>query len=116
MARGRCNVRRNAVKDALRHRVWSALAASGDARDAEGPFHRIPDFVGAEAAAAQLQKLPMWRDAKVVKSNPDPPQAFVRRNALRDGKRVYVPVPALTLSFPFLRLDPVKLAACHHVR
>ena len=102
---------RNKTKDALRSRVWSALKQSGDARDQDGPFNRIPDFVGAEAAAAHLQKLPLWQRARVVKSNPDPPQAFVRRNALRDGKRVYVPVPALTLGFPFLLLDPEALRA-----
>ena len=102
---------RNTVKDTLRHRVWAALANSGDARDSDGPFNRIPDFEGAEAAAAHLQKLPIWKKASVIKSNPDPPQAFVRRNALRDGKRLYVPVPCLTLGFPFLLLDPKALSA-----
>lgn len=89
--------------------VWGALANSGDALDKDGPFHRIPNFVGAEQAAAHLQRLPLWQKARVVKSNPDPPQAYIRRNALREGKRVYVPVPALTLGFPFLLLDPEEL-------
>ena len=102
---------RNRTKDALRQNVWDALAASGEARDADGPYHRIPDFAGAEAAAAHLRRLPAWREAAVVKCNPDPPQAFVRRNALEDGKRLYVPVPCLTYDFPFLLLDPAALAA-----
>ena len=102
---------RNKLKDSLRKQVWSALANSGDARDDDGPHHRIPDFAGAEEAAEHLRALEVWRSASVVKSNPDPPQAYVRRNALRDGKRVYVPVPCLTHSFPFLLLDPVALKA-----
>eukprot|EP00747_Dinoflagellata_sp_TGD_P186515 gnl/TRDRNA2_/TRDRNA2_43575_c0_seq1.p1 gnl/TRDRNA2_/TRDRNA2_43575_c0~~gnl/TRDRNA2_/TRDRNA2_43575_c0_seq1.p1 ORF type:complete len:255 (+),score=51.21 gnl/TRDRNA2_/TRDRNA2_43575_c0_seq1:102-866(+) len=100
---------RNATKDALRQHVWTALATSGDALDSDGPFHRIPDFAGAEAAATHLQKLPAWRTAKVIKCNPDPPQAFVRRAALRDGKKLYLPVPCLTHDFPFLLLDPAAL-------
>ena len=102
---------RNSVKDALRKSVWSALADSGASKDSDGPFNRIPDFEGAEEAAAHLRKLDIWRGARVVKSNPDPPQAFVRRNALLDGKRLYVPVPCLTHGFPFLLLDPEALRA-----
>ena len=102
---------RNSTKDQLRQRVWQSLADSGDARDEDGPFNRIPDFAGAEAAAEHLRKLPLWKSAKVIKSNPDPPQAFVRRAALQDGKRLYVPVPCLTHGFPFLLLDPSALRA-----
>ena len=104
-------VGRNATKEALRQRVWDTLAASGDSRDDDGPHHRISDFAGAEEAAAHLAELDIWKSARVVKSNPDPPQAFVRRNALREGKRVYVPVPCLTHDFPFLLLDPAALAS-----
>ena len=100
---------RNTAKDELRRRVWAALLSSGDATDPDGPFNRISDFKGAELAAQHLRSLPMWQKAKVIKSNPDPPQAFVRRNALLDGKRLYVPVPCLTHGFPFLLLDPVEL-------
>ncbi len=102
---------RNSTKDLLRQRVWQSLADSGDAKDEDGPFNRIPDFAGAEAAAEHLRKLPLWKSAKVIKSNPDPPQAFVRRAALQDGKRLYVPVPCLTHGFPFLLLDPSALRA-----
>lgn len=100
---------RNATKDSLRQKIWQSLTDSGDAVDEGGPFHKIPNFVGAEAAAEQLRKLPIWKAAKVVKSNPDPPQAFIRKFALDDGKRVYVPVPCLTHDFPFILLDPLVL-------
>ena len=84
---------RSEAKDVVRERAWAALEASGDARDDDGPRGRIPDFVGAEEAAAALAETPEWQQARVVKSNPDPPQAPLRRRALEEGKTVYVPVP-----------------------
>jgi 5-formyltetrahydrofolate cyclo-ligase len=39
---------------------------------------RIPNFVGAEAAADQLAALPAWEAARVVKANPDKAQRAVR--------------------------------------
>jgi len=99
---------RNSEKDALRERIWSALEAAGVA---VGPVHsRIPNFVGADAAALNLSKMPGWAQARVVKCNPDPPQIPVRLRALYDGKIVYAPVPELTLGFPFVRLDPAVLS------
>ena len=102
---------RDRAKDAARERAWSALEASGAARDAGGPRGRIPDFDGAEAAADWLAATLEWRRAAVVKCNPDPPQAPVRRRALEDGKTLYVPVPCLTADTPFLKLAPAALAA-----
>ena len=78
--------------------------------DEDGPFNRIPDFAGAEAAAEHLRKLPLWKSAKVIKSNPDPPQAFVRRAALQDGKRLYVPVPCLGTGSHFCSSTPLPSA------
>lgn len=67
---------------------------------------RIPNFVGAEEAAKMLTELDEWKDAKVVKSNPDSPQRPVRENALREGKIVYMAVPRLRESKCFIELDP----------
>jgi len=98
---------RNEEKDAVRSAVWSALREPGAG---VGPLvSRIPNFVGAEKAAERLAQLPFWARARVVKSNPDPPQAPVRLRALRDGKKVYTPVPELTKDFPFIELDPEEL-------
>ena len=102
---------RSEAKDVVRERAWAALEASGDARDDDGPRGRIPDFVGAEEAAAALAETPEWQQARIVKSNPDPPQAPLRRRALEEGKTVYVPVPQLTEDTPFLKLDPAALKA-----
>jgi 5-formyltetrahydrofolate cyclo-ligase len=98
---------RNPQKDALRGAVWGALEASGAA--VGKVWSRIPNFVGADAAARRLSELPQWKAARVVKCNPDPPQIPVRLRALYDGKIVYAPVPELTLGFPFVRLDPSAL-------
>lgn len=102
---------RSEAKDIVRERAWAALEASGDAKDEDGPRGRIPDFAGADAAAAALAETPEWKRARVVKSNPDPPQTPLRRRALEEGKTVYVPVPQLTEATPFLKLDPAKLKA-----
>lgn len=99
---------RHAGKDALRDRVWTELEQTGAA---VGPARsRIPDFVGATDAAERLAQLSQWKSARVVKSNPDRGQAPVRLRALRDGKKLYTPVPELVKDFPFVELDPEDLA------
>lgn len=94
-----------AAKAALRAVVWTEMRRAGVARfpGAEG---RIPNFVGAEAAAERLRGTEAWRRATTVKANPDSPQWPVRQRALEDGKRVYMAVPRLAEERPFLLLDP----------
>jgi 5-formyltetrahydrofolate cyclo-ligase len=99
---------RNSQKDGLRAEVWSALEASG--ANVGAVWSHIPNYVGAEQAAARLAALPIWEHARVVKSNPDAAQAPVRLRALQAGKILYTPVPELTQDFPFVRLDPAELA------
>jgi 5-formyltetrahydrofolate cyclo-ligase len=100
---------RNSEKDALRDEIWGTLE---DTAVNVGPvWSRIPNFAGADLAAWNLAQLPEWNAARVVKCNPDPPQIPVRLRALHEGKIVYAPVPELVEGFPFVRLDPAKLAA-----
>ena len=100
---------RSPAKTEVRLRVWERLARDGVN---VGPaFDRIPNFVGADAAAKRLSELDAWKAAKVVKCNPDPPQIPVRLRALYEGKLLFSPVPYLTKGFPYLRIDPDKLAA-----
>jgi len=97
------------TKDALRRRVWQLLVAR---RVARFPFpidDRIPNFVGAEAAAARAALLPEWRAARRLKCNPDAPQRPVRLCALRDGKIVFMAVPRLRAERCFIKLDPRRL-------
>jgi 5-formyltetrahydrofolate cyclo-ligase len=98
---------RNSTKDALRSEVWYELEKQDIAIGS--PYSRIPNFVGADKAAARLAELPIWKNAKVVKCNPDPPQIPVRLRALQDGKLLYAPVPELVKDFPFVELDPEDL-------
>jgi 5-formyltetrahydrofolate cyclo-ligase len=96
-------------KDAVRRRVWQRLAAR---RVARFPFpidDRIPNFVGAEAAAARAAELPEWKAARRLKCNPDAPQRPLRLRALRDGKIVFMAVPRLAKPRCFIRLDPRRL-------
>ncbi len=97
------------AKAALRERVWADLDLPGVARFPK-PANRIPNFVGAEAAARRLAETSEWAVAATVKSNPDSPQWPVRQRALVDGKIVYMAVPRLTEANPFFLLDPARLA------
>jgi 5-formyltetrahydrofolate cyclo-ligase len=97
------------AKAALRERVWADLDRPGVARFPK-PANRIPNFVGAEAAARRLAETDEWVAASTVKSNPDSPQWPVRQRALEDGKVVYMAVPRLAERDPFFLLDPDHLA------
>jgi 5-formyltetrahydrofolate cyclo-ligase len=98
-----------AAKAALREQVWADLDRPGVARFPK-PANRIPNFVGAEAAARRLADTEEWKAAGTLKSNPDSPQWPVRTLALEDGKVVYMAVPRLAEPDPFFLLDPAHLA------
>jgi 5-formyltetrahydrofolate cyclo-ligase len=98
-----------AAKGVLRERVWADLDQPGVARFPK-PANRIPNFVGAEAAARRLAETAEWAAAATVKSNPDSPQWPVRQRALVDSKVVYMAVPRLAETNPFFLLDPAQLA------
>jgi 5-formyltetrahydrofolate cyclo-ligase len=98
-----------AAKAALREEMWAALSVKGIARF-PSPAGRIPNFVGAEAAARRLTETAPWQAAATIKANPDSSQWPVRQCALEDGKRVYMAVPRLAGPQPFFLLDPTHLA------
>ncbi len=98
-----------AAKADLRELVWDRLI-TGKASRFPGARGRIPNFVGAEAAAERLRSTQPWLDAGTIKSNPDSPQWPVRQRALEDGKRVFMAVPRLATAEPFFYLDPDDLA------
>jgi 5-formyltetrahydrofolate cyclo-ligase len=97
------------TKDDLREQLWTLLTTEKVARF-PGARGRIPNFIGAEAAAKRLAALPEWRAARTIKCNPDAPQLPVRVLALREGKRLFVAVPRLRKERCFLELDPRRLA------
>jgi 5-formyltetrahydrofolate cyclo-ligase len=95
-------------KQTLRRHIWSLMTERNVVRfpGAEG---RIPNFVGAEAAARRLADLPEWQSAEALKCNPDMPQLPVRTLALQQGKTVYMAVPRLSKKKCFFQLDPARV-------
>lgn len=96
------------TKDALRRDIWTLLEEKRVSRF-PGAQGRIPNFTGAENCARFLSELPLWKDARVLKVNPDSPQRAIRQRALEEGKILYMAVPRLHSPKPFIELDPKKL-------
>ena len=94
-------------KSAARQWVWDTLGAEGVARFPFPPHGRIPNFAGAEMAAARLIDMEPWKSATAIKVNPDSPQRPVRAEALRRGIIVFVPTPRLRGGFK--KLDPRRI-------
>ena len=95
-------------KMTVREAVWTALEQSKVVRS-KSVHDKIPHFHGAEAAAQRLFQLDLWRQARVLKSNPDRPQRPIRQQALEDGKVLYMAVPRLRSQRCFVQLDPAVL-------
>lgn len=95
-------------KQALRAQCWQRIERCGAARW-PGTRGRIPNFIGAEQAAATLSATPEFLAANVIKCNPDTPQRALRYAALRAGKTLYVAVPKLAAERPFVVIDPGHL-------
>src|SRR4051794_39024095 len=70
-----------ADKSAARQWVWDRLVAEGVARFPFPPHGRIPNFAGAEVAAARLFNIEPWKSATAIKVNPDSPQRPLRAEA-----------------------------------
>jgi hypothetical protein len=70
-----------ADKSAARQWVWDRLVAEDVARFRFPPHGRIPNFAGAEVAAARLFDIEPWKNATAIKVNPDSPQRPLSRGA-----------------------------------
>jgi 5-formyltetrahydrofolate cyclo-ligase len=91
-------------KDAARQYVWDTLKEQRQARF-PFPIHgRIPNFKGAEAAAAQLFEISPWKDAKYLS-----PQKPLREQALKRGITYFMPTPRLKAGF--MKFDPARIPA-----
>ncbi len=95
-------------KQEIREHVWRVMAEAGAALF-PGAHGRIPNFVGAAQAAQRIASLDVWRQARVLKCNPDMPQQPLRQLALTAGKVIYMAVPRLTSQKCFLELDPERI-------
>jgi 5-formyltetrahydrofolate cyclo-ligase len=94
-------------KQEIRQRIWSLLESRGIARFPRPVYGRIPNFDGAEAAGIRLCRVKQFKEAKIVKVNPDAPQAFIRKQALVEGKVLIMPTPRLKQGF--LLLNPKEI-------
>src|SRR5215470_14135532 len=95
-------------KDVIRDRIWTALQGERVARF-PGARGRIPNFIGAERCATLVDTLDVWRNARVIKANPDSPQRALRHLAMKQGKTIYMAVPRLRDEKCFVELDPGRL-------
>jgi 5-formyltetrahydrofolate cyclo-ligase len=96
-----------ADKSAARQWVWDRLGADGVARFPFRPHGRIPNFAGAEVAAARLLDIEPWKSATAIKVNPDSPPRPLRAEALSRGITVFAPTPRLRGGFK--KLDPRRI-------
>jgi len=99
-------------KSAARKAVWDTLQAKRAARFPFPPHGRIPNFAGAQEAAARLLAHPVFRRVRVIKVNPDSPQRWVRQLALERGITVITPTPRLKGAFR--KLDPARIPREHY--
>ena len=58
------------AKQQVRDRMWALLEREGAAKPPGRVVGKIPNFLGAEAAAEQLAALPAWQAAHVLKATP----------------------------------------------
>ncbi|KAH7525094.1 hypothetical protein FEM48_Zijuj06G0188600 [Ziziphus jujuba var. spinosa] len=97
-----------AWKWVIRKRIWDLMEAQNIAQNPRPVHHRIPNFVGASAAADNFAGLEVFRVAQCVKVNPDSPQKQVRFLTLSEGKQLLTPQPRLRTGF-FSILQPGTL-------
>lgn len=99
------------TKDEIRKRVWDYMERHNIARFPRPVHGRIPNFEGAERAAEKLTATDEWRDAKVIKSNPDSAQQPIRERALSGAKMLHMAVPRLSEEKCFIELRVDKSLA-----
>jgi len=90
-------------KQKIREKIWKLMEEKNIARFPLPLYGRIPNFFGAEKAAERLRELKAWKEAKIVKINPDSPQRKVREFALKENKTLIMPTPRLKEGFLLLK-------------
>jgi|ECHnycMinimDraft_1075156.scaffolds.fasta_scaffold01606_2 5-formyltetrahydrofolate cyclo-ligase len=95
-------------KQRVRETIWKLLEDREIARFPRPVFGRIPNFYGAETASKLLSLTEEFKNAKVIKVNPDSPQRYLREIALKNRKKVLVPTPRLKGSFFLLNPEEIN--------
>lgn len=110
------------TKQEIREATWSYLTENKLGRFPFPLHNRIPNFKGAEKAAHFVGTMPEYKQAKVIKVNPDAPQLPIRAQILRDGKTLLVPTPRLKAGFIMVKPEWVpageerKAASLSHIK
>ncbi|ARM76682.1 5-formyltetrahydrofolate cyclo-ligase [Acidianus manzaensis] len=86
-------------KQEIRQLVWKTLEEKNIASFPRPVYGRIPNFKGSEKAAKILTETKEFKQASIIKINPDSPQRKVREIALREGKKILTPTPRLRGQF-----------------
>ncbi|XP_076658377.1 methenyltetrahydrofolate synthase domain-containing protein lost isoform X1 [Halictus rubicundus] len=94
------------TKHSFRQQIWDYMMKNELVNFPLGIYNRTPNFKGANKAAARLIELEEFKNAKIIKINPDKPQDTVRFLALKANKEILVPIPRLR-SHLFLHVKPV---------
>ena len=101
-------------KSSIREMVWRMLEERGVARFPRPVYGRIPNFVGAERSAEKILMLNEYREARVIKVNPDSPQRLIRQRCLEDGKLLVMPTPRIRQGFLLLNPSKIPRSLIHH--
>ncbi len=86
-------------KESIRMHIWRLMEEQNIAAFPRPVYHRVPNFIGVEKAAANVRRLREYESARVVVCNPDSPQRPVREMVLRDGKQLVMATPKLKQGF-----------------
>ncbi|XP_078257888.1 methenyltetrahydrofolate synthase domain-containing protein isoform X2 [Rhinoraja longicauda] len=99
----------------IRQKIWDFMEKNNLANFPRPVHHRIPNFKGAAQAAGNLPSLREFKNAPIVKVNPDKPQEKVRLLVLEARKTLLVPTPRLRKGL-FNKIVPPPGAAKEIVR
>lgn len=117
ISRGYCDIflAQEVTKYSFRQKVWDYLMKNDLVNFPLPVYDRIPNFKGAIEAAQRLAELDNFKQAKIIKINPDKPQEPVRFLALVANKEILVPIPKLRSGL-FLHITPIAGASKNELR
>lgn len=110
------------TKQEIRETAWKFLTENKLGRFPFPLQNRIPNFKGSEKAARFITSMPEYKNAKVIKVNPDAPQLPIRTQILRDGKLLLVLTPRLKAGFIMVKPEWVpegeerRAASLSHIK
>lgn len=88
-----------------RQKIWEYMMDNDLVNFPSMVYNRMPNFKGADEAARRLSEIEEFKNARVIKINPDKPQEPVRLLALEASKEILVPIPRLKSGL-FLHVIP----------